>query len=156
MRCLVNVWAATIVVALPAMAAAAPGWAATRPFPVPKVTLYPGDAITKDLVEERELTVAPGVDYPVFSSSEALVGKVARRTLLPGRAIPLNAVRGPHLVVQGQASRVLFEKNGLTITSHATALQSGGQDDTITLRNNDTGIIIKGAVQWDGTIRVGE
>lgn len=147
---------ALILSAFVVLALSAAARAELRTFPVPKVTVYPGDTVTRDLLELRSLTVAAGVEYPVFSNPDLLLGKVARRTLLPGKAIPLNFVRNPYLVVQGQSSRILFELNGLTISSYATALQSGEQDEIITLRNNDTGIVIKGVVQWDGTIRVGE
>ena len=38
----------------------------------------------------------------VYEAREALVGKVARRTLLPGQPIPISAIRDPYLVIAGQ------------------------------------------------------
>jgi len=146
----------TIVALVAALAAgSASATAATRSFPVPKTIIYPGDTLTSEVIEERSLVVKPGIEYPVFASAGKLVGRVARRTLLPGQAIPFTAVRDPHLVVQGQSTRVLFEMGSLTILTHAIALQSGSENEAITLRNAETGIVIKGLVQADGSVRVG-
>ena len=50
---------------------------------------------------------------------------------------------------------VVFETSGLTITTNAMALQNGGIGDVVTLRNVDSGTIIKGTVAADGTVRLG-
>ena len=54
-----------------------------------------------------------------------LVGKVARRTLLPGRAIPANAIGEPRLITVGARVRVVYEEGGLNITAYGSALQPG-------------------------------
>ena len=55
----------------------------------------------------------------------ALVGKTARRTLLPGLPIAANAVGEPKIVTIGAMVRVVFVEGGLTITTYASALQAG-------------------------------
>ena len=92
----------------------------------------------------------------MFDDRQALVGKVARRTLLPGQPVPVNAVRDPYLVNHGQglAGRVR-QRAGLTITTQAIALQNGVAGDVVTLRNPDSGVIIQGTVERDGTVRLG-
>ena len=41
----------------------------------------------------------------ILEAREALIGKVARRTLLPGQPIPVSAIRDPYLVTQGKTAR---------------------------------------------------
>ena len=74
---------------LVAAALAAPAIAAER-RPVPAVTIYPGDVIREDQLADQDFPDA--VASGAFASNRTmLVGKVARRTLLPGRAIPANS-----------------------------------------------------------------
>ena len=79
---------------------------------------------------------------------------MARRTLLPGQPVPVNAIRDPYLVNQGKSSLVVFENAGLTITTQAIALDNGGVGDVVKLRNPDSGVIIQGTVDRDGTVRL--
>lgn len=125
-----------------------------REFVVPRVVIQAGEMITARVVEKKALSVIPGVSYAVFEVPDRLIGRVARRTLRPGRAIPLDAVREASIISQGALLRVIYEFDGLSITGYATALQGGGQGDAISLRNSETGVVIKGAIQWDGTIRL--
>lgn len=134
---------------------ASPVDAAGISLPVPKITLYPGDFIRTDHLVERTFNVRLKKDSPVHRKRDALIGKVVRRTLLPGKPIPINAVREPHLVVQGYTVQIVFQDGPLVITGYAVALQSGGNGDVVRVRNVDSGVIVSGAVQPDGTVRVG-
>jgi flagella basal body P-ring formation protein FlgA len=49
---------------------------------------------------------------------------------------------------------VVFEHGGLTITTNALALQNGGLGDVVSLRNLDSGAIIKGTVASNGSIQL--
>jgi flagella basal body P-ring formation protein FlgA len=84
-----------------------------------------------------------------------LIGKVARRTLLPGQAIPTNAIGEPRLVTTGAMVRLVFEEDGLMIVTYASALQGGGAGDVISVRNLESGLTISGIVRADGSIHVG-
>lgn len=136
-----------------AFGGALPGHAAER-RPVPAVTIYPGDVI-----REAQLT---DQDFPDAIASAAyatnrtvLVGKVARRTLLPGRPIPANAVGEPRLVVVGARVRVIYEDGGLTITAYGAALQAGGAGDSISVRNVESNVTVGGTIAPDGSVHVG-
>jgi flagellar basal body P-ring formation protein FlgA len=131
-----------------------PARAADLELPVPRVTLYPGDAIGEDHLTERAFIAHTVARSTIHETRESLMGKVARRTLLPGQPIPLNAVRDPYLVTQGKNATVVFEDGGLTITASAMALQNGGVGDLVSLRNLDSGTVIKGTVAPDGTVRL--
>jgi flagella basal body P-ring formation protein FlgA len=125
-------------------------------LPVPRATIYPGQVIDRAMLVERAFRIN-GTDQPAgAASAEALVGKVARQTLLPGRPINADAVREPHAVTQGQAAVIIFQSGALTITGTAVALQSGGTGDVVSVRNADSGRIIKGIIGADGAVHVGD
>lgn len=121
-------------------------------LPVPKMTLYPGDAITAELLRDRLFKSSWAARQAVFRNSERLIGKVARLTLLPGKPIPLNGVREAYAVQQGKITLVVFQVGGLTITSYGIPVQSGSVGDIISLRNVDSGSMVTGIVQPDGTV----
>jgi flagella basal body P-ring formation protein FlgA len=140
--------------ALSLLPAAQPARAAELELPVPRLTIYPGDVIGDDQIMERAFIAHTVARSTIHEAREALLGKVARRTLLPGQPIPINGVRDPYVVVQGKNALVVFEEGGLTITTNAMALQNGGIGDLVTLRNVDSGTVIKGTVASDGTVRL--
>ena len=138
---------------LTATAHAAPGQVQ---LPVPRVTIYPGQAIDRAMLVQRAFRDNGSDLAASVPSSEALVGKVARQTLLPGRPIGFNAIREPHAVTQGQATVIVFQSGALTITGSAIALQSGAAGDVVSVRNADSGRIIKGTIGPDGSVHVGD
>lgn len=123
---------------------------------MPRVTIYPGDVILDDWLVEGDIEWDATTSRSVFAQTRSEVaGKVARRTLLPGAPIPLNAITTPRTVANGAKVRVVFTAGGLVITAYATALQSGGVGDIVSVRNLDSGVTVSGVVQPDGSIRVG-
>ena len=139
-----------------ALLACAPAWAAANNIlPVPSVIIYPGDTIKEAFLVDHDFTSDPPVQGSMIDSHAALVGKLARRTLLPGMPIPLNAVGDPNAVTNGAKVRVVFEQDGLIIETYAAALQSGSVGQVISVRNLDSGLTIAGTIQPDGSVRVG-
>lgn len=136
---------------------AAPAALAQQPetrWPVPSVTIYPGETIRESVLEDREfpnLTERPHA----IDSRRVLVGKVARRTLPPGQLIPVNAVEDPKIVVRGTPVQLVFAQGGLVISTLATPLQSATVGEQVRARNLDSGLVVVGTVQADGTIRIG-
>jgi flagella basal body P-ring formation protein FlgA len=128
--------------------------AAELVLPVPRVTLYPGELIGEEQLADRAFLAHTVARAAVHEARQGVIGKVARLTLLAGQPIPVNALRDPYVVTQGKSALVVFEAGGLTITLQATALQNAGIGDVISLRNEDSGRIIKGAVAADGTVRL--
>jgi flagella basal body P-ring formation protein FlgA len=148
-------FAATWVACAIALAAAGAAVAANLDLPVPRATIYPGDTITEAQLGERAFLAHTVTRSTVFDDRSALVGKVAKRTLLQGMPVPINAVREPYLVNAGKSSLVVFTKGGLTITTQATALQNAVAGEVVTLRNPDSGVVIQGTVGQDGIVRLG-
>jgi flagella basal body P-ring formation protein FlgA len=122
---------------------------------IPNRVIYPGETI--DLAALKEVTLKPGKVVPgaVAIHAAELDGKVARRTLLPGRYIPLNSLREAWLVEQGAAVQVQFVAGALTISATAVTLQQGAAGDLVKVRNIDSGKVFSGTVMADGSIRVG-
>ncbi len=128
--------------------------AAAERRPVAVATIYPGQLIRDAMIADADFPDA--VAGSSFATSHAqLVGKVARRTLLPGQAIPTNAVGEPKLVAVGAMVRVIYEEDGLVISTYASALQAGVVGDLVSLRNLESGLIVSGTVQADGSVHVG-
>lgn len=111
------------------LAAMAGAGAADRiAFVVPSATVYPGQIVSDTALLEKQFFInAPAATQYVLSLDQA-VGKVARKTLLPGT---------------------------LTITAMGTPLESGVAGDFIKVRNVDSGIIVSGTVLANGRIQVG-
>jgi flagella basal body P-ring formation protein FlgA len=123
-------------------------------YPVPLVTIYPGDTIKDGMLAERERPANFVPRFAVVEDRAALVGKMARRTLLPGQPIPVNAVGEPRIIANGAMVTMVFKEGALTITTYGTALQAGGIGDVIPVRNMESGVTVSGVVQPDGTVRV--
>jgi flagella basal body P-ring formation protein FlgA len=122
-------------------------------LPVPKISIYPGDVITADQLEKRLFGPA-AEQWPVIRSLDAAIGKVARRTLVAGKPIPAAYLRDADVVRQGKPVRIVYTDGPLTISAVAMPLQSGGVGDVLSLRNIESGVIIKGVVDADGTVRI--
>lgn len=132
---------------------ATPAFAKLR-RPVSSITIYPGDIIRDQMLVDADYPESEGLG--VFATDRSqLVGKAAKRTLLPGNPIPLNAVGIPKIVSIGAMVRLVFEEDGLEISTYATALQSGAAGDVISVRNMESGVTLSGVIRSDGSIRVG-
>lgn len=125
-------------------------------LPVPNITIYPGDTIKDAWLVDRDFSSNTAARRgAVIEQRAEIVGKLARRTLLPGAPIPMNAVTEPRAVANGGKIRVVFAQDGLEISTYATALQPGSVGEVISVRNLDSGLTISGIVQSDGSVRVG-
>ena len=143
-----------VAVALLGLAFAGAAAGEERRLPVPAVTIRPGEVIKEEMIAERAF--APNLlGIALFVEARpALIGRMARRALLPGQPIPVNAVEDPWAVARGAAVKIVVEDNGLSIVAYGSELQSGAAGSLIPVRNVDTGVIIKGIVEPDGSIKV--
>lgn len=139
--------------------AIAPPAVATNPnatsMPVPTVTILQGDVLAEELVAEERFVANDKVLRNYFTSREAVVGKVARRVLPKGHAIPINALRDPFLFKEGERVVLVFKTGGLSIEASGVALQPGVLGSLVSVRNSDTGVVIRGLVQSNGRVQVG-
>lgn len=127
----------------------------TMALPVPTVTLRAGEIIAREALEVRRFTVPARVASSYFQSPEGLVGRVARRTLRAGMAIPIRAVRDAYAVTEGQRVTIALQAAGLSVTSVGTALEPGAVGALVSVRNGDTGVVVRGTVESTGRVRIG-
>lgn len=123
-----------------------------RPLPVPAQVIYPGDKITNAMLEDSQDAGAPQPN--ILSDRGDIVGKVARRTLLPGRPIAAIAVEEARAVSMGALVSLVYQADGLSIVTTGQALQNGYAGQLVQARNLDSGIVVTGIVQPDGSIRL--
>lgn len=117
--------------------------------------VYPGETIGADALREVPVKNGKRDLSTVVTFVEQIEGKIARRTLLPGRFIAVNSVRDAYLIEQGAAVQVMFVHGGLTISATAVTLQAGSAGDVVKVRNMDSGNVFTGTVMADGSIRIG-
>lgn len=128
---------------------------ATDTAVIPKRVIYPGETIDAGSLSEVPVRNPARITTEIAYVAEDIDGKVAKRTLLPGRFIPLSSVREAYVVEAGSPVEVNFAQNGLQITTMAIPLQPGSIGDMIRVRNADSGAVFSGIVMADGTVRVG-
>ncbi len=152
MRPPVGVLAARILLAF-LVYAAAPSRAADILVPSAKAVIYPGDIISQDAIADTPFAGAV-VGGPIALTPDEIVGKMARRTLLPGKPIPLAAIDNPRVVRNGAEVTMIYVDGALTITTVGAAMQDGATGDLIKVRNADSGVTVQGRVRADGSVLV--
>lgn len=145
----------TVTLALCAMPFACAAHADRIAFIVPSQIIYPGQTIGNAGLQEKMFTIKASAAASYAMSAEQLVGKVARKTLLPGQPILVTAVNEPNLVQRGVPVALVYDTGALVITAKGIAMEPGHSGDFIKVRNIDSGIIVSGTLLADGTIQVG-
>lgn len=145
---------AGLLAAAPALLVAEPAWSADRGLPVPSQVIYPGDRITDGMLVDGEEPAPDMTPVNVIHDRADLIGKAARRTLLPGRPITASAIEEPRAVSTGTQVHLVYEQDGLSISTIGMAMQNGFVGQVVQVRNLDTGLSVFGAVQADGSVRV--
>jgi flagellar basal body P-ring formation protein FlgA len=143
-----------VAVAVFSMAPAS-AMAAMQDIPVPASVIYPGDQIVQGSLLDKEFSVPDAAAASYVLSRKQIEGMYAKRTLLPGKPIPLSYLKLKENVVQGVLTRATFEKNGLQISTFLIPLQSGSTGELIDARNPEYGRTVKALVKADGSLQVG-
>ncbi len=147
--------ASRTAVALLLAALIGPALAQEAGAPVPKVVIYPGDVIRDEMIADSPEGGVRDGGGPFVEDRSLVVGKLARLTLLPGHAIPYEGVSNRKVVANGAEVKLVYSEGGLLIMTEGAALQDGGVGDIVRVRNSDSGVTVTGAVQPDGSVKVG-
>jgi flagellar basal body P-ring formation protein FlgA len=123
--------------------------------PTPKAIIYPGDVISDDMLTDDPHGGLRDAGGPFVEDRALIVGKAARLTLLPGHAIPYTGVSNRKLVANGAEVRLIYADGDLFIMTSGAAMQDGSIGDVVRVRNSDSGVTVSGAVQPDGSVKVG-
>lgn len=119
-------------------------------------TIYPGQMIENSDLKIVVVRNPNKVRYAVVRDPYALIGKIAARTILPGRYIPVTAsTQKPKLIKAGKPTRVRLLAGSLAITMISLPLSDGSIGQSIRLRNPASGKIFSGIVLEDGSVQVG-
>lgn len=121
---------------------------------VPVAVVYPGQAVSADTLRRKTIRRQGLAAANILTTADDPTGLVARRTLLPGQFIQKDALRRPTAVQQGQPVTVQYDDGPISIVLSAVAMQSGGVGDTITVRNADTGRIVRATIMENRTLRL--
>lgn len=124
-------------------------------FIVPSQIIYPGQAIGGNELQEKMFTIKSSAAGSYILSADQLIGKVARKTLLPGKPILVTAVNEPDLVQRGVSVPIVYDTGSLVITAKGIPMEAGRSGDFVKVRNIDSGIIVTGTVLANGSIQVG-
>jgi flagellar basal body P-ring formation protein FlgA len=126
-----------------------------RDIPVPAAVVYSGDQIVQGMLVDKQFSVPDAAARNYVLLRRQVEGLYAKRTLLPGKPIPLSYLKLKDSVVQGVLTKATFEKNGLVISTFLIPLQSGVQGELIDARNPEYGRTVKALVKSDGSLQVG-
>lgn len=137
------------------MLAAAAAWAQEPTVVVANRVIYPGQKVPMAALQVVPLRRDLADPSAYLMTPESVAGKVALRTLLPGRMIPAGWLREAHLVEAGQPVELRFVDGALVISTTGVPLQSGAAGELVKVRNMDSGVVISGVVMADGTVQVG-
>ncbi len=130
-------------------------YADMREIPVPAAVVYAGDQIVQGMLVDKAFSVPDAAAKNYVLGRRQIEGLYAKRTLLPGKPIPLAYVKQKDSVVQGVLTKATFEMNGLVISTFLIPLQSGVAGELIDARNPEYGRTIKALVKSDGSLQVG-
>ncbi len=156
-RLVTGMFVAVLSLALAVARAGAGGadGAEERPeIPVAAVTIYPGEVIRPGMVRMRAVSRRYYQRGGFEKDPRRIIGKMAGRTLVRGKPIAPNALRAPYVVRRGRAVRVIYRSGALSIGALGMALESAAAGEMVAVRNVDSGRIIHGTAQSNGTVVV--
>lgn len=122
--------------------------------PFARVMIYAGEIVTEAMLEDRRASVRAGAPALPHISREQVVGRVARRSFLPGQPMSLAGLREPEVVHSGKPVTLIFRSGDLVITARGLAVQGGAVGEVVSVQNAESGSIIRGVAQSDGTVRL--
>ena len=128
--------------------------AAAAMVAVPRATIYPKTAIRAEMLEQAPVSALRDATGEEPLAVEEVVGKSARRTLIPGRAIHASDVGPPILVKAGANIDLEFAEPGVVVTARGVALEDGGIGSKIRFRNAESGSIAVGVISPSGRVNV--
>jgi flagella basal body P-ring formation protein FlgA len=98
---------------------------------IPTRVIYPGETIDPGALKMAKVRKNRTSPVKIAHSYDQLAGKVARRTLLSNRFVPLDYVRDAYVVEPGKPVHVELVQGAMTISIAAVTLEAGSTGDTI-------------------------
>lgn len=124
--------------------------------PQPTIAVVEIPVARGELIDAAALTTRPGTDAEARGALPmgAIVGKEARRALMPGMIVRALDVQEPELVKKGQAVSMVLRRGPLTIAASGRAMESGAAGKLIRVQNLSSKQVIDAEVVSQGLVRV--
>ncbi len=129
--------------------------AETAIIPVPKNIIYAGQVISRELLMSRRVRVKYLKRVSVVTNQVAVIGKVARTTLMPNQPIFTNRVSEPDVIKINELAIMEFTTGLLKITAEVIPLNSAKKGEFVRARNAHSGTIVSGTAIGPGIIVAG-
>jgi flagellar basal body P-ring formation protein FlgA len=113
-----------------------------------------GHLISEDDIEEIKIPASKNTKNLIINRDE-LVGKEARHNINARKLITKSDIRNQSVISKGDDVKILFIKNSLSIESKGQALESGGQDELIRVKNLDSNKTLQARVIDSQTVLLG-
>lgn len=91
----------------------------------------------------------------IIQDAKEIIGKSAKKTLQPNKPIKPSELMSPTIINKGQKVTLQFNKTALIIETLGVALEAGGLDDIIKLKNIDSGKLVIGRIKNAQVVEVG-
>lgn len=116
-------------------------------------TISRGTLISANMLQHQEEIVNRG-RYISYSSTEDIIGMVAKRTIRNNALITPGQLSAPNLVKRGDNVLIIAANDSISVKMNGTALTDGVLGDQISIRNNQSKRVIKGRVIKTGQVLV--
>ena len=113
---------------------------------------------TGDIFTSADLARLPGQEGRARGPGHDpmdVVGKRARRTILPGAEIQPGDFEEARVIQNGAPVRIVLQAGSIRLEAVGQALENGATNAVVRVRNMDTGRVVEGQVQPDGSVLVG-
>ena len=122
-------------------------------IPVPRWNIPRNQQISLADIEYREITMTEPING-IIDREELVIGKIASRFLTAGEPLRTSHISTPLLVERGQNVTIRYRVGHLELTAAGTAQAAGHQGDWIRVRNTNSGTLVEGRVNADGSVLV--
>ena len=102
-------------------------------------------------VQTREL---PGLATPYLASIEQLDGRLTRRPVPEGSALPADALTAALLIHRGQIVTLVAQTNGFEVRAPGKAMADASAQQRVRVQNLNSLKIIEGVADTPGVVRV--
>ena len=101
-----------------------------------------------------ESRVLPGLSSPYVSRVADLNGRLTRRPISEGAALPADALDAALLIHRGQSVTLIVNAAGLEVRAPGLALANAAAQQRVRVQNLNSLKIVEGVADTDGTVRV--
>ncbi|MEE4202185.1 MAG: flagellar basal body P-ring formation chaperone FlgA [Halieaceae bacterium] len=124
---------------------------ASATVPVLAASVGRGELIGKQDVELEVRRITRDIG-PIVTEIEDIIGKEARRDLVPGRTLKYADLRAPELIARGDLVTLVSGGGGVKVSMQGKAMAGGAAGDRILVTNLSSGKRIEGVIAADGSV----